>query len=414
MKRALATTRFQQAAIACVMAFALVFAANDTRAKDPPATLIAHEKDLVNDTKGIGVGSFSWSPDSRRIAYLKWNLGEVGIVDIATGKITDIPGLNLRGLRNFAWSSDGNLLAVNSGPELKIVRLSDSKITNHVNVFEPGFDSNVRFGEAMAFSKDGTKLLFENPNNYDHIILARYDLATNTIEPMLRSPFEARRASPLVGSGRFQRQGDRLHFSVGIRRDDEVVRQSKIIGNTDYGRALRPVTCFVFDLADGSGVVEIRSMDFPPPGHEQADGSKDIVDCRYSTASDSFVVRRRYPLIFDGEVPPFPKSQGSFYEGIKVGATEKGRSFPTGESPEQRSFYRDYELHPFQPWAVTLAYPPQHNGVLTVWDFVTGEALARVELDIPLFSFAISPDGGRAAFSTRLGDRISVYRFGLQ
>ena len=266
MKRTLATSRFQQAAIVWLMAFALVFTANDTKAKDPAVALIAHEKDLVNDTKGIGVGDFKWSPDSRRIAYLKWNLGEVGIVDVETGKITDIPGLKLRGLRNFAWSSDGNLLAVNSGPELKIVRLSDFKITNHVNVFEPGFDSNVRFGEAMAFARDGTKLLFENPNNYDYIILASYDLATNTIEPMLRSPFGERRASALFGGGRFQRHGNRLRFSIAIGRDDEIVRQSKVIGHTDYGRLLIPATCFVFDLADGSGVVETRSMDFPPPG----------------------------------------------------------------------------------------------------------------------------------------------------
>lgn len=113
-------------------------------------------------------------------------------------------------------------------------------------------------------------------------------------------------------------------------------------------------------------------------------------------------------------MPPFPKGQGNFYEGLRLGAAGEGSSFPKGDSPEQRSFYRAYELHPFRPWAVTLAYPPQQKGVLTVWDFVTGEALARVELDIPLFSFAISPDGSRAAFSTRLGDRISVYRFGLQ
>jgi hypothetical protein len=253
----------------------------------------------------------------------------------------------------------------------------------------------------------------QNPNDYEHIILARYDLATNSIDPMLRSPFGARRSSAGVDSGRFQQHRARLYFSVEVSRGDEIIPQSKLIGTTDYGRPLVPRTCFVFDLADGAGVFGTRSMDFPPPGQEQADGSKDIIGCRYSAANDYVVVKRQYPLIFEGEAPPFPKGKGAFYEGLKLGATGVGSIFPRGESPEQRSFYGSYELHPVRPWAVTLALPSRERGLLTVWDYVTGEALARIAQDVPLSGpgFEISPDGSRAAFSTRLGDRISIYRF---
>lgn len=393
-------------------ALVYIFQSGVASGRDASASVIAHEKDLVNDPK-VGIALFKWSSDSRRIAYAKWPGGEVGIADVETGNISSIPNLQMNAIWSIAWSSDSRLLAVSTGQELKIVRMDDFRIVNDISGHRR-FDSKIRIGHVTAFSRDSTRLLFQSPNDYGHVILYAYDLGKNTIEPILRSPFGTRKATPEYDGARFQWHNGRLYFATSIMRDDEHVSQKHVIGQADYGRPLQPITCFVFDLGEGLALSATRSMEFPPPGKEETDGSKDIVDCRYSAANDYLVALRRFPLKFVGESPPFPKSEGFFFEGLGLGVSAASIIFPKGESVEQRVFSLDYELHPSKTWVLTTAYPTGQSWFLTVWDFMAGVALTRVKLTDYLSNSAIAPDGSRAAFTTKSGGKISIYKFNVQ
>lgn len=398
---------FQSVRIAGLLIISSLVAVGTGHAQDSIRPVIAYEKDPLNERGGVGI--FKWSPDSRRIAYVKFQSGEVGIVDVETAAVVAISNFKMNAIATLAWSPDGGSLAVSSSQELKIVRLSDFQVTHDVSV-QAGLSGRVRFGKEAAFSRDGTRLLLENANNHEHIILYSYDLVRNVVEPHIRSPFGTKNTMPRANTGKFQEHNGHLYFSVAIARVDEAIKQEEVIDRVDYGRALIPTTCFAFDLGDGRRVPIVRSVDFPPPGQEKADGSKDITDCRYSAATDYFVVRRRYPLKLDGEQPPFPKSQGNFFEAVALDGS-RSDVFPRGESPERRAFFMAYGLHPVQPWAVTIANSDRQPGLLTVWDYMTGEALTRIQTANAHAFFEISPNGERAAFSVMSGEGLRTYRF---
>jgi WD40 repeat protein len=399
-------------AVACASALGIA-AAQDGLFGAKESTTVTREKDLLTDITGVSIGELKWSVDSRRIAYVKWNLGQIGIVDVETGKTTSIPDFYLSGISALAWSDDGNFLAVASADELRIIRLSDFR-TTHV-VYLKGNDAltSLRFGHVMAFSRDGMKLIFENKNDGAPVILATYDLASEAIEPMVRSPYGARRAFMFPASGRIQWHAGHLYYSALIMRYDEGKRQSKVIGNVDYGRSWRPSTCFVFDLGDGSTPVATRSLDFPPPGQETDDGSKDIKFCLYSGAADAVVVRRQNPLNFDEEAPPFPKSQLTFFESFRLGDFSSLGRYPSiGEEQKLAGPY--YGLHPVRPWAITLTASPEHKPLLTVWNITSGKEISHEQLSDVFPTAEISPDGSRMAFvPASVNPQIRIYKFNI-
>jgi hypothetical protein len=64
------------------VAIVLSFSPAPSKVENGTPKLVEHEKDLLQDLN-TGVGFFAWSPDSRRIAFVKWRAGEVAIVDNA-------------------------------------------------------------------------------------------------------------------------------------------------------------------------------------------------------------------------------------------------------------------------------------------------------------------------------------------
>jgi WD40 repeat protein len=385
---------------------------------------IAFEKTLINDRSGVGVGALKWSPDSRRIAFVKWSLGTVGIVDVETGKVIDVPNAHLKGLRAFAWSIDSSLLALSSGSELKVVRLSDSKIVSEASLVTDKYSWRFSFGAEMTFSPDSRRVIFQVPSaGYwppgtpasSRVILASYDLATKSVEPLLRSPLEERGGGVLVGSDQLQWHKQHLYFTAAISRSDEIVARSRLIGNTDYGRSSIPRTCFVFDLGDGSGVLNTRSMDFPAPGRDNPDGSSNIANCRYSTSTDHFVALSNKPLKIGDEATPDEaraasvKSQGGTFQALELATGAARPKFPNGELPEQGIVSADYVLHPLLPWLISISQPVGWDGeMLWLWDFAEAKSLARIKLDQSFFVPAFAPDGSRIAF--KVSNAIAIYR----
>ena len=87
---------------------------------------IVRKKDLRIDPK-TGHGAFAWRPDSKAIAYVKFWTGDIGIVDVATGREMEIPNLQMNGVQALSWSVDGGLLALNSHTELERNALNDDE-----------------------------------------------------------------------------------------------------------------------------------------------------------------------------------------------------------------------------------------------------------------------------------------------
>lgn len=394
--------------------------AQSTYACGKTPAILCHEKDLVNDTKDVGVGMFKWSLDSKRIAYVNWKFGTVSIVDVDSGKTTDIPGVQLEGVHNLAWSLDGKLLALASGTELKIVRIADAKIISKTDVIKIKHSWHPSFGPEMAFSRDGTRLLFLDYNGLwlpsvpeqDRIVLGAFDLATNLFEPLLRAPLGMQSGiGVLAGSSRFQWHEGRLYFSAAVARTDIIRLPETIIDRTIYGATLIPVNCYVFDLGeDGQHVESTRSVAFPPPGQGKTDGSNFIHSCRYSPTAERLVVEhtRLGP-------PPYYKQEERLYEAVRVGTGDEGVQFrpePTG-----RVFLGNMvlELVPSRPWALVLGKPKEEKiDALILWDFINGREVSRLGLDGgSLYLPLVAPDGSRIAFGVRDGSRIAIYKLDL-
>ncbi|MBS0541563.1 MAG: hypothetical protein JSR47_22550 [Proteobacteria bacterium] len=368
------------------------------------SVVLEHDKDLVNDTKN-GVWPFRWSPDSSRIAYVKWRAGQVGIVDVKSGNIIDIPDLKMRAITTLTWSLDGKLLAISSAEEVKVVRLRDLRVINSLTISQLRGPS-VRFGAVVAFSEDAQHILFQNPNPHGSHLFYKLDLRANTLAPLGDAPYTGRNAYAVLDSGRFQWHAGHLYYSVMITRGDEIVRESIVVGQVDYGHSLFPRSCFVFDLGKGLSLAGSRSLDFPRTGVKM-DASEEIFDCRFSAASDTVVVRRAELLSLERRKAG--EAGKDFFDAFRFGANASGTRIPDTSSPEAGAFSRRYELYSPESLMVTIASLPSRRQMLTVWDFKSGRALGRTEPQEMLSNFQISPDGSRVGFANR-GDKIVVYK----
>ena len=247
--------------------------------------------------KDSGYNRFEWSPDSKRIAFVRWTSGTIGIVNVETGEVEMIPSLQLNGIDALCWSADGTQLAVNNAMQLKIVRLRDSIITHDIDA-TVSYGRSTRFGRCTTFSLDGSRLLIHSPFYRDRVLAYSLNLATRALDPLILSPFVDKLASPSFGSTRFHTYGSRIFFSIQIMRYfDGRKTEKRIIGDKDYAHITYPSTCFVFDLGNGDNVVSERHLDFPPGVDTFFDSSKDEWDCLYVPSGGKLVVKRLFPLI---------------------------------------------------------------------------------------------------------------------
>ena len=125
------------------------------------------------DYYGPDMGQPSWSRDGSRIAYTRWDRGEVWIYTLWGGNTYTMKGWSP------SWSPDGDALAVSRSSGVYVVSL-----TNHS-------ETQVATEEAhnVAWSPDGRLIAFETIPGIPHIFVVGPDgrglacIATNAKEP---------------------------------------------------------------------------------------------------------------------------------------------------------------------------------------------------------------------------------------
>jgi WD40 repeat protein len=409
------------AAIACfctmkTSGFALVDAQDDHPVK------IVHEKDLSADPK-TGYGAFAWRPDSKAIAYVKWLGGRIGVLDVATGAEFEIPGFQMNGIQVLAWSADGGMLALNSHTQLKIVRMSDYQVISAFDFYRDKSEAALSINQ-MAFTSDGKTLIFENTNDHGKalnrappsfvpVILYSYDIETGRMIPLLSSPFGERQTGlSFLNPSEFQRHDGKLFYAAMIQRFGERLDSgSHIVNNIEYRNSATPSTCVVYEFDDSGTVTSKRSIDFPKPGEELLDQSRDIFGCRYSATANMLAVVRRDPYRFDADPPIDMAKLGSFVETFDLNSGT--RAAVIGREPGLESNRIGFCLpHPTQPWCLTESKtnplrPISPGGslgedaqFLRLWDMRSGQEIAQTQLSHvrPKLEALFSPDGTKIAF----------------
>lgn len=122
-------------------------------------------------------GQPAWSPDGTRIAMISRarNIGQIYIIDIASGDITEIP-VRTRGLGRPVWSPDSSMLAFvdnvaennSTNPEVMIMDMASYDVRNISN--SPYTDAE------PAWSPDSNSLIFTSRRNgQSEIYIANVD-----------------------------------------------------------------------------------------------------------------------------------------------------------------------------------------------------------------------------------------------
>jgi hypothetical protein len=291
------------------------FMSPSAKAARESGKVIAFEKDIDLHIPLLGgYLPFVWSPDSRYIAFSKGV--ELGIVNIETDEVCEIPGLRMPYVNNLAWSPDQKLLALASRDELRIVRIADGKVVNQFSAIRDlPAEPQVRVSK-MEFSEDSKKLVIASLWHTDYALLNSFDLATNTLTPLLYPP-----GKPLVPPPgfdkwsskrvdtedfRFTRYQGHLYYIAIMRRLQEYWDYAQTFprgkrGQLDVGgNTAMPVICMVADLGDGKEVRSVRTLNFPEytlkPGIQLQDQSECIVSrAHYFPPSNALVVLRASP-----------------------------------------------------------------------------------------------------------------------
>jgi hypothetical protein len=344
---------------------------------------LVHEKDL---DIGGGFKAFAWSPDSKFIAFLRSERGVAGIVDLETGKLTEIPDSRLGGTSGIAWSQDAGYLAVGSDLEFKVIRISDLKVIRH---FE-GRD-RVNFADAIAFSKNGDSLLLSS--KLKSPLLYRFDLNTNNLEGFVKSPFGERETAPW--HGRLRWLNDRLYFAVEIDRMDEELEPA--FPDEPNGLKLRVPhpSYYVFDLGEGTKISSTHSVDVNKwirPGY------RPFAPSHYGLVAGAASVVGIQSGVSEGEAAATKPSGTALL--FRVFDLANGK--PTGafdSVPLGKARSTQFDLHPVEPWIVTVVsekFSPTSE--LEMWNIRSGEKLTQAIGPAYLRDPLISPDGERLAF----------------
>jgi len=391
-------------------------------AEDDRSVKIIHDTDLNADPK-TGYGAFAWRPDSKAIAYVKWLSGRIGLLDVTTGHDFEIPDVQMNGVKLLAWSADGGMLALNSHTQLKIVRMSDYQVISTFDFFADNSQGSPRINQ-MAFAEDGRTLIFQNTNDggklinkapphFVPVILYSYDIESRHLTPLVQSPFGERRTLSWPNSAEFQRFDGKLYYTAMIQRSDELLKSGpRIVNHIDYENTATPSTCFVYQIDDAGGITSVRSMDFPEPGREVLDQSRDIFSCQYSPLANMLIVNRQEPYHFDADPPIEISKLGRFNEIFDLGNSNRVATIGQTSGLETNRFGL-CSPHPTRKWCLTNSWSnptkvvppgaslaPGDKQFIRLWDMARGLEIARLELSQtrPKTEPLLSPDGLSIAF----------------
>ena len=341
---------------------------------------LEHEKDINTGRSGYDI--FEWSPDSKHIAFVRFEGGNVAIADVELGKITDVPGSQIGGMKFLAWSADSKEIAFGVDKQLRVIRIDDNKVL--LDIPDSG---KIWFDHGAAFSTDGKDLFVQTADRT--IILNRVDIATGAIEPILSNPVGLPKRSG-VNSGHFERVSGRLYFSLQIDSFVDGSGGTKILNGTTIRDIRVHPWCYVFDLGSGQELASTRSVDLTAYAEENVGGSgvrRNIEDCFYSVPANLIVIQRAGPQPI-AQAPQEP-AKDRLFTGVELGSGKRVADFGSLLGSDNGVF-SSISVHPMHPWVIANS-----RSSLKIWNLITGEEVADVKGQLTPYKTSISPDGKR-------------------
>jgi WD40 repeat protein len=356
-------------------------------------SILRHEKSIrLID----GPWLYALSPDARSIALIGYQSGKIYIVDITSGRATEIAVPDIRVKNLISWSNDSKMLAIATLGTLVIASVEKREAIQQI-----GHPPRTGFGETALFSPDNTKLYFQNGNHQSRDLILELDLASETIKPFMAAPNQD---APVLSlkRGQFQHLQKGDVFSTAIGYSDGT--KDKSGGLTfDYQCFVLPLTPtqttrapihFIADTVhgiDGSGVMR-----------------QFFEKSLYSEPTDLTVVFRESGTKLQNV--PIDVSRDKAFETYDASG---GRvSTFGGYGVMEGNNISDFDVHPTQPWAVTTAAQSilsdgRTVGMVTVWDLKTGEPLQRLETALQIRKPMISRDG--KSLSAVANDGLNIF-----
>ena len=409
-----------------------------------------------------GYNPFVWSPDSRYIAFSIPH-GKVGIVDIETSEVREIPGFimnkidYLSNIDYMAWSPDQKLLAVASTYDLKIIRLSDSKVINDYSVDRERLGGSLIWFADMVFSEDGTKLLIVSPTGSDYALVNSFDLATNTIAPLLFPPVNPLdppqgysrllvKDAPSLLNIHLTRYKGHIYYSAIFNRLQEYWDYIQQLPVDEHGKRntwdiYTPEICMVADLGNGKEVRSVSVLNFPELRMDAAQAIQDkseygVGGGYYHPPSEAVVILRHAPYIHEADGTW--KWNPNYL--IETFSLKRKSIVRFAETWKQMS--DEQALHPFRPLMLYGQIVPvdaklrdaylADNSLdskvpitveLVLWDILTGREVDRIRRhqSYPLYKNApplglsttglcFSPDGKHFTYYQGGGNLLPIYK----
>jgi Tol biopolymer transport system component len=125
---------------------------------------------------------YSWSPDSKKIAYIE---GGLFVYNLENNGLFKICGFD-RDLTRYSWSSDGNMIAYigNKNGIISIKDTQNGKLLKSFDLEISNYDKEVYYIENIQFSPDNSTLavsIFDNRQEFTlHMIIVDIELETIT------------------------------------------------------------------------------------------------------------------------------------------------------------------------------------------------------------------------------------------
>jgi hypothetical protein len=312
-------------------------------------------------------------------SFRRWN---VAIADVKSGKITDVPGSQISGMKFLAWSADSKEIAFGVDKQLRVLRIDDNKVL--LDIQAPG---KIWFDYGAAFSDDGKDIFVQTADRT--VILNRVDIATGAIEPILSNPVAIPKRSG-VNKGHFEQVSGRLYFSLQIDSFVDGPGGTKIVNGTTVRDIRVHPSCYVFGLGPRQEVATTRFVDLTPYAEENIGGSgvrRNIEDCFYSVPADLIVVQRAGPQPI-AQAPQDP-AKDRLFTSVELGSGKRVADFGSLVGPDNGVF-SSISVHPMRPWVIANS-----RTSLKIWNLLTGEEVADVRGQLTPYKTSISPDGKR-------------------
>lgn len=375
---------------------------------------IAFEKSILLDEGGYTV---EWSPDGRSIAYVGTPSGQVGIVDVETNAIrkSKIPKEpHFGGIESLAWSRDGRQLASTNGRRLIVFSTQTMEIIEQIWDTAPF----CYLKGPLAFSEDGGSLYAQcdmsGPERV--ILLARIDLATLNMVPMITQWEEDSKPVKASWHGRFVRNGKQLVFSTPMYsildrrpgRSFEAERKP-IPGFYDTIERQR---CYAFPIEPDRGEpVFVDWLDTAEIGVDGSGIKRDPQSCSLWRPENLMVVfAPGYAKLPWMTIDP---SKDRVFTVYDLASKQRIAAFAGFGRPDV-GWGLSYALHPVKPWLATVTKRTPTNfggsiGLVTIWDFRSGELLQKVESPNGSFEVSLTEDGKRLAIKAP-GPELRIFK----